>query len=425
MLRNPWILKVALFGAGLAVAIVAHGSKTTLPAAQVRGEALSTTSSTAKTRESPAPHPASRGNGEALRGDALLRGDITLDKAVLRKDRYEVPLYDGSKAILTLDPALQKAAEAVLVRAKAPVGAIVVMAPDGRILALAGRRNEPKTIEHAWDAALSVWAPAASIFKLVTASALVADGVDPKAKVCYHGGLRSVDATNLEDNPSRDNECADLALGVAKSQNAVLAKLTHKHLDKDELAATAAAFGFDTAPTFALDVEANRFELPDAPLEFARVASGFWSTELSPLGGALVANVIATGGMRVTPRIVEEIAAADGSVRKVVSVPAERAITEKTADAVAEMMVAACELGSARKGFRDERGRRVLPEDLEVAGKTGSLSRTDPSYLAYSWFVGFAPADRPKVAISVLLGNGEKWHLKASTAARMVLDELF
>lgn len=40
-----------------------------------------------------------------------------------------------------------------------------------------------------------------------------------------------------------------------------------------------------------------------------------------------------------------------------------------------------------------------------------------------SWFVGFAPAGKPLLNVSVLLGNAELWHLKAHTAARMVLAE--
>src|SRR6185295_2204721 len=115
------------------------------------------------------------------------------------------------RAVLTLDPNLQTYAEKLLSEARAPRGAIVAMAPDGRILALAGRRSDAPSKRSEgrskpgadtrkgvfdWRIATEVWAPAASVFKLVTASALVAAGVDPGDKVCYHGGLRSV----LESN---------------------------------------------------------------------------------------------------------------------------------------------------------------------------------------------------------------------------------
>ena len=64
---------------------------------------------------------------------------IDLARMRLVAGRYEVPLDDGSRAVLTLDPGIQRRAEQVLAQAKAPYGAVVVMAVDGRLLALAGR----------------------------------------------------------------------------------------------------------------------------------------------------------------------------------------------------------------------------------------------------------------------------------------------
>jgi cell division protein FtsI/penicillin-binding protein 2 len=90
------------------------------------------------------------------------------------------------------------------------------------------------------------------------------------------------------------------------------------------------------------------------------------------------------------------------------------------AGALADMMSATVTKGTAREGFHDKRGRPYF-KDVAIAGKTGSLTQGDP-YRAFSWFVGFAPISSPRVIVSVLLGNGEKWHLKAHTAARMVLE---
>ena len=83
------------------------------------------------------------------------------------------------------------------------------------------------------------------------------------------------------------------------------------------------------------------------------------------------------------------------------------------------MMTKTCASGSAASAFAGRRGIR----DIAVAGKTGTLSRDEAPYMQYSWFVGFAPADKPTLTVSVLLGNAELWHLKAHTAARMVLAE--
>ncbi len=393
----------------------------TAPAAPATAPATPAQVNTTAAQDGPAdPAPAAENKSPPPLGDALFKGQIDLDRAVLEKGRYLVDLDHGRRAVLTLDPTIQAAADHALKRAKAPQGAIVVLAPDGRILALAGRRDRGKKRD--FDLAMSVWAPAASVFKIVTASALVAGGLSPDQKVCYHGGLRSVDASNLKDSPRRDNRCGDLGYGLAKSQNALIAKLAHRHLDPSKLRHYAHLFGFDSAPEFALDAEACRSDIPDQPLPFARVSAGFWHTELSPLGGALLANTIASRGLSVTPRIVAAVIDANGHEQPIAPVPAHRVVSAEVAGAVTKAMVGTTERGTAYKGFHDRRGRKFL-SDVAVAGKTGTLSRNKPSYLQYSWFVGFAPASDPEVTIAVLLGNSELWYLKAHTAARMVLQK--
>ena len=104
--------------------------------------------------------------------------------------------------------------------------------------------------------------------------------------------------------------------------------------------------------------------------------------------------------------------------------PERRVVSEAAARAVGRMMVGTTEFGTARLGFRDKRTNRPLLPGIAVAGKTGSLDRKDP-YLPYSWFVGFAPAERPEVAVAVLLGNGPSWHVKAHQVAREVLSSYF
>src|SRR5690606_2144931 len=145
-----------------------------------------------------------------LIGDATLRGKLRLDDLTREGDALVAPIAGGGKAILTLDPALQEAAESVLARAKAPMGAIVVTSLDGRVLAYAGLRDGGESPRRDLGRCGAVWAPAASVFKIVTSAALLAKGVKPGDKVCYHGGLRSVDPAHLVDDPKRDTVCESL-----------------------------------------------------------------------------------------------------------------------------------------------------------------------------------------------------------------------
>jgi cell division protein FtsI/penicillin-binding protein 2 len=59
---------------------------------------------------------------------------------------------------------------------------------------------------------------------------------------------------------------------------------------------------------------------------------------------------------------------------------------------------------------------------MAVAGKTGSLSSNNP-FKAYSWWVGYAPADKPRIALAVLVVNGALWRIKSSFVARELLRE--
>ena len=60
-----------------------------------------------------------------------------------------------------------------------------------------------------------------------------------------------------------------------------------------------------------------------------------------------------------------------------------------------------------------------------VAGEgetTGTLATDEPFYMENSWFVGYAPVEKPEIIVSVLLGNPESWHLRGHEAARMMID---
>ncbi|HEX2572124.1 MAG TPA: penicillin-binding transpeptidase domain-containing protein [Polyangia bacterium] len=359
---------------------------------------------------------------------------------VARRGEGQAPLP------LTIDARVQRVAGEALARQNAPLGSVVVLGiEDGRVLALEGRRQ---AAPEAWapELALGAWAPAASVFKVVTAAALVAQGVTPETRVCYHGGLRSVEATNLVPMPRLDTDCQTLAFGLAKSQNAILARLAHDHLygrlDNSAsalgagLERTARALGFGAALPFELPTTASQVSLPAEPLPFAQVAAGFWQTSLSPLHGAYLAAVIARKGLDLPLHLAAEEPGEPGPEGQV-----SRVLDEHTAAAVGAMMVGTTRYGTARHGFHDRRGRAYLG-DVEVAGKTGSLSGwqriEDPQatasptpthpedrLLAYSWFVGYAPADHPAVAIAVLLANDRPWRRRAHELAREVLAAYF
>lgn len=352
------------------------------------------------------------------RRDAMARAVALAPR--IEGGRMVQPTEGGGMVELTIDPALQQLAQRVLADSGAAMGAaVMVSVDDGLVLALAGHSGERPDRDDA-RLALTAWAPAASVFKLVTTAALLEEGVRPDTRVCYHEGTRSVEPDNLEDDFDHDQRCKTLTYGLAKSQNAIIGRLAHDHLDRPRLERMARAFGFGDATPLELDSGPSHLDVPDEPLAFARTAAGFWHSTLSPLQGARMAATIARGGE--APPLRMALRALDGEGREIALAgePSHRVISESTARKLAAMMTGTTEWGSARGAFRDKKSDRRILHGMKVAGKTGTLNGHDP-FVAYSWFVGFAPADHPQVAFAVLLGNDENGRVKASEVARDLL----
>jgi cell division protein FtsI/penicillin-binding protein 2 len=373
----------------------------------------STWSTTAAAQSVTDPSARSSRPGTALRLETLQRVG----------DGYFAATADGGRAELTLDPGMQEATDEVLRTFAIPyAGAVVLSIPDGRVLAMVGRSAADPRLG-AEELALRAWAPAASVFKVVSASALVElGGVSGATRTCYHGGVSSILPDNLVDIPSIDGRCETLAYGIGKSQNAILAKLATRHLTTESLGRVGAAFGFDAVIPFELPVEPSHLDVPSDPLEFARTAAGFWHSTLSPLHGALLAATIANRGVMPTATLVDRVVGVDGSTPALPLAAPRRVVAASTAREVGKMMELTTRMGTAKGTFNDKRGHRLLAVD--VAGKTGTLgAETDHGYVGYSWFVGFAPADHPKIAFAVTLGNHPSWRIKATYVARRIVTE--
>jgi cell division protein FtsI/penicillin-binding protein 2 len=373
----------------------------------------------ARAETEPAPAP-----GEAAAARASSRR-LVAGSWKRSGDRYFAELAGGASAELTLEPRLQEAAEEVLAAFAIPYGAAVVLSvPDGRVLALVGRSSVAPALGPE-ELALQPWAPAASVFKVVSAAALVAEGgLGADSRTCYHGGVSAVLPDNLVDLPRLDRTCGTLAYGVGKSQNAIIAKLAARHLTPEKLERTARALGFDQEIPFDLPVEPSTLDVPADPLEFARTAAGFWHSTLSPMHGALLAAAVASGGEMPAPRLIERATGSGHQPLAIPVTPPRAVLAPAVAREVGRMMELTTRIGTAKGTFRDRRGRPVLP--VSVAGKTGTLSaETDKGHVGYSWFVGYAPTDRPQIAFAVVLGNPPIWRIKATYLARRLIAETF
>lgn len=332
------------------------------------------------------------------------------------------PLDGSRSAELTLDPDLQRTVLGVMRRNQIPeTGAVLMDVKTGELLVYASRVNEGEP----FDVNVRAEAPAASVFKLVTGAALIEAGLTAQTEQCYRGGRNSISLRELSPDPRLDRTCANLGMAMGKSINVIFARLAQRHLTPERLRAMASTLGFGATVPFDVPTEIASADIPSDPLEFARSAAGFWHTTLSPLAAVSLAQTIASDGVTLQPRLVRAVLVDGEPAWRAEREPevVRRALSHTTAHELGKMMQQTVSAGSGFRAFHDARGQAYLPR-IAVAGKTGTLTRQEGDRY-YTWFVGYAPADNPEVAVATLVVNTPIWRIKAAELAREVLRAYF
>ncbi len=319
---------------------------------------------------------------------------------------------------LGIVPAVQRAAAAALGGRR---GAIVVLDPrTGAIVAsVSGPGYDPNLVaapasaDLAWQqvngnvdrplidrARQGLYAPG-STFKLVTASAALASGWDPNAKVRVDDPFRADPSWGnyAVRSPSQAHGDFDLSLAFQRSENIYFAK-AGLATGGDRLAEYASRFGIGSAP--AADLPAAKGQISasgrlDRPILVADTSFGQGELLISPLQMALVAATIARGGSLPIPHYATAVLDANGEPLRLVDPGAAgQVIRPDTAATVAKAMVDAVQAPGAY-AF----GARI--PGVAVAGKTGTAETS--TGVPHGWFIGFAPADRPAAVVAVVFEN--------------------
>ncbi len=328
----------------------------------------------------------------------------------------------GATVVTTIDLPVQRTLDAGL--AQYPRAAGVVLDPrTGAVLAMAAVPSfNPNDLDREWASLLSDPAsplldrttsglyPPGSTFKIVTA----ADGLDAgivTPATLFHdtGGLRVGNFVYRNDQ-GEVTGTQTLTGAFALSSNVDFGALALQ-IGVDRWFADAERWGFGQSMEF--DIPAARDRLPArddvTPSVLAQLGFGQASLLVTPLRMALVAATIADGGRTPRPYIVRSIA---GNDTRLATRPEQLAapIGRDVAAEVRDMMIAVVARGTGTVA--------ALP-GVTVAGKTGTA--TNPHGLAHSWFVCFAPAQAPRVAVAVIVENGGYGASIAAPIARDVL----
>lgn len=339
---------------------------------------------------------------------------------------------DGNDVFLTIDSVVQFIAERALSRAvvkyRAADGVAIVMDPsDGRILAMASNPSfDPNRFRDfppdAWRnrSVQDTYEPG-STFKVVTASAGLEEGVVTPSQIldCGDGVIQIGDTEIHEHGHSRYGLITFEDVMVHSSNvGAIRVGLA---LGQDRFYRYIRRFGFGERSGIALPGEAQgRVRRTEQWSQLSNASMSF-GQELSatPLQILAAIAAIANGGVRVQPRIVEKVTDAKGNI---IDAPPQaapvRVISERTAAVLNEILKAVVARGTGAPA--------ALAEHV-VAGKTGTAQKAvrggySPDKVMAS-FGGYVPADRPRLAILVIVDEpkGEEY---GGTVAAPVFKEI-
>jgi cell division protein FtsI/penicillin-binding protein 2 len=326
----------------------------------------------------------------------------------------------GKEILLTLDSELQRSAEDLLAHYRPPYGAIVAIQPNtGRILAMAGSSRFGIKGEELLGRATF---PAASLFKVITGAAAVEKaGLRSGSQIAFRGGNYTLSQWNYQPDPKTDKRRMALGEAMGLSCNGVFARVGLGYLRAAHLEEYAERFGFHIPLVSDFPVQRSAFDTGVSDYELARTAAGFRGAKISPVHAAAVAATVANGGVLLKPYLIDEVrAGSEGLLYRGESEPLGRAISRETALELTEMMLSTTTIGTARRHFKPLQ----IFQKVKVAGKTGTLSGDNPEGL-YLWFIGFAPADNPEIAVAALTIDRGGSRIAASGLASLFLERHF
>ena len=340
----------------------------------------------------------------------------------------ETPPVDGCDLALTIDSVVQQVAEETLAwgvkKYHAKGGSIIVMDPaDGAILAMANApahdANAPADSppEHRRNRAVTDVFEPGSIFKMVAASALLEEGrVTPEEPFfCENGAWLTVARHILHDH--RPHGLLPFHDVIKFSSNIGTSKAAQR-LSPEELYRYIRAFGFGQKT--GIDFPGEVRGLLSPPARWSKLSPYIipigQEIAATPIQLAVMTAVIANGGRRVRPRLVDRIQRPDGAVVRSHGGPeGVRVISPETAGTLQRILVTVVESGT---------GQLAKVEGLTVAGKTGTAQKLEPTG-RYSHsrfvasFVGFGPVPDSRFVVVVSVDEPRPLYFGGVVAAPM------
>ena len=251
--------------------------------------------------------------------------------------------------------------------------------------------------------ALSERYPPGSTFKVVTTAAALEAGIAENEQLTAAPQIPLPNSTatleNFGGSPCGNAPTAPLREAFERSCNTAFVQLGIR-IGGDALRDTADAFGFDTQPApIPLEVAESTVGAMSDAAAVGMSSIGQKDVAVTPLQNALVAAAIANAGVVMQPYLVERLEGPDlAEINNTAPAEQRRAVSAQVAAKLTELMVGA-------EKFTQQNGS--IP-GIQIASKTGTAEHgTDPRNTPpHAWYIAFAPAQSPRVAVAVLVENG-------------------
>jgi peptidoglycan glycosyltransferase len=324
----------------------------------------------------------------------------------------------GGNVVLTLDAEAQRAAFEGL---DGQEGAVAAIDPrTGAVLALASSpsfdpnllaSHDPAEVSDNYERlrkdpgdpllnrSIQQVYPPGSLFKVVVSAAALSSGeYDPDSEIPGPAVLDLPDTSatigNYFDGPCLGGSVT-LTEALAISCNTAFARIGLE-LGDDALREQAERFGFNQRLEIPLSVAPSIYPSDLNAPQTAQSAIGQYDVRSTPLQMAMVSAGVANDGVVMTPYLVAEERAPDLSALSITEPePLSRAVSSEVAGELREMMVTVVSNGTG--------GSAAIP-GVSVGGKTGTAQ--DGNRPPHVWFMAFAPAEDPQVAVAVIVENG-------------------
>ena len=365
--------------------------------------------------------------GIELISDGILRGQRGQGLAGITDRALQRPTRGGD-IVTTIDRRVQDAA----VTAIGPrTGAAVVIDPrNGDVLALVSTPfADPNRIEADFEAlrsnpakplfnrAISGLYVPGSVFKVVVYATALADGViTPSTQFDDPNNGIIVDRYRIPDPNHPGVPRFDAAHALSYSSNSAFASIGLK-LGGGKLREGARRFLFESKIPFELPIAVSTLATDAnalaSPLGQATTAIGQHQVLVTPFQMALVAATIANKGALMRPRLVLETRDSRGSI---IDHTEPRILNQVISADIAKEVMQAMTLG-----VRESWARTAALPGIEVAGKTGT-AETDADAIPHAWFIAFAPADAPRVAVAVVLEHAGGGSTQAGPVVKSILE---